>query len=109
MTEQTVTREDVGTRYEIVDMGIQEADQIQPCGMVFTNLKRMVMGKGNNPKDAAISALEEIHNTYLVDGNLIYAQVAQFFKWEEFPSIPDAKAPSSSIVNNPVYVVCVRF
>jgi hypothetical protein len=114
MTEATtnvveIVYENIGRNFEVIDMGIQDATLIQPCGMSFTNLKRAVMGTGITPKAAIIAALSEIHNVYKIDGNEMAREICGIYNCQTFPELPNAKAPSQKIVNNPTYAVCIRF
>lgn len=104
-----IVYENIGRRFEVIDMGIQDATLIQPCGMSFTNLKNFVMGTGINPKAAMLAALTEIHNVYKIDGNEMAKEICDIYNCQAFPELPNAKNPSQKIVNNPTYAICIRF
>jgi len=58
------------TDYEIIDHGIHHSQYFPGCGVLFTRFSHVVTGVGDNAFEAALDAIEQIHELgdYDTDG-----------------------------------------
>lgn len=106
-TQDVIIPEELDGHFEIIDMGIQDANYVRPCGNVYSNLTRMVMGVGTNPNEAFEDCL-----TQMARGAINVAPIRDwtnsFFKGSS-KATPCITEGGASLVKNPTYVVCIRF